>query len=173
MPGARVLVRLSVLALGIGILSAQDLPRIGGESLSGRHVILPDAVSGRVAVLVLGFTKASKTPTTAWGARIETDFASNPEFVLYQLPVLEDVPGIIRGMVISSIKKSVPEKQRDHFVPVLHGEGELRKLVSYKEQDDAYLIVLDRKGSIVYQMHGALSEPNYTEFRQHIMALLR
>lgn len=171
---ARVLVWPSVLALGIGtILSAQDLPKIEGEGLAGHHITLPDAVSGRVAVLVLGFTKGSKTPTSAWGARIETDFAGNPEFILYQLPVLEDVPGIIRGMVISNIEKGVPENQRDRFVPVPRGERELKQLVSYKEQDDAYLILLDRRGSIVYQMHGPLSEPSYAEFRQHIMALLR
>src|ERR1035437_9462974 len=137
--GARVASWLPVMALAVAtVLAAQDLPKIEGESLAGHHVALPDAVSGRVAVLVLGFSKASKTPTSAWGQRIEADFASSSVFVLYQMPVLEDVPGFVRGMVISGMKKGVPEDQRAYFVPVLHGESGLKKLVNYKDPDDAY-----------------------------------
>jgi hypothetical protein len=165
---------LPVMALIVAsVLFAQELPKIEGDSLAGHHVTLPDAASGKVTVLVLGFTKASKTPTSAWGNRIEADFASTADFTLYQLPVLEDVPGFIRGMVISNIKKGVPENQRGYFVPVLHGESDLKKLAHYKEPDDAYLILLDRRGGIAYQIHGILSEPAYSEFRRHIVALLR
>jgi hypothetical protein len=165
---------LAFLTVTVGtLLAAQELPRIEGDSLAGHHVTLADAASGKVAVLVLGFSKASKTPTSAWGNRIETDFATTADFVLYQLPVLEEVPGVIRGMVISNIKKGVPEDRRGYFVPALRGESDLKKLVNYKEPDDAYLILLDRAGRIAYQMHGPLSEPGYSEVRQHIAALLQ
>ncbi len=172
--GTRVWCGLLAIALSVAAtLAAQDLPKIEGDSLAGHHVVLPAAVSGKAAVLVLGFSKASKTPTSAWGKRIETDFASTPDFVLYQLPVLEEVPGFIRGMVISNIKKDVPENRREYFIPVLRGESDLKKLVGYKEPDDAYLILLNRSGKIAYQIHGMLSEPAYADFHQHIVALLR
>jgi hypothetical protein len=174
MCGTRVWPVLLAVALAVTTpLAAQDLPTIEGESLAGNNVALPAAASGKVAALILGFSKASKAPTSAWGHRIETDFAGTPDFVLYQLPLLEDVPGFIRGIVISSMKKDVPENQRNHFIPVLHGESDLKKLVNYQEPDDAYLILLDRNGKIAYQVHGMLSEPEYAEFRQHIAALLR
>jgi hypothetical protein len=154
------------------MLQAQQAPKIEGESLAGSHVVLPDAAAGKVAVLILGFSKASKTPTTAWGKRIETDFANRPGFELYQLAVLEDVPRIIRGMVISGIKGGVPGNMRDHFIPVLHGESELRKLVNYNQPDDSYLIVLDRSGKIAYQTHGTLNDASYAPLREHIDSLL-
>lgn len=162
----------AVTLVGI-VLVAQNLPMIEGDSLTGQHVVLPKAANGKVAVLVLGFTKASKIPTSAWGNRMVTDFANTPNLVLYQLPVLEEVPGIIRGMVISGIKKGVPENRRGYFVPVLHNESELKKLVNYKEPDDAYLILLDLSGRIAYQTHGALTESSYAEVRRHIVALLQ
>ena len=161
-----------VLAVAAAVV-AQNLPTIEGDSLAGQHVALPEAANGKVAVLILGFSKASKMPTSAWGNRIVTDFASTPNLVTYQLPVLEEVPGIIRGMVISGIKKGVPENRRGYFVPVLQGESDLKKLVNYKQPDDAYLILLDRGGRIAYQIHGALTESSYAEVRQHIVALLR
>jgi len=63
--------------------------------------------------------------------------------------------------------------RRDYFVPVVKAESELKKLVNYREPDDAYLILPDRSGKIAFQIHGVLSEQGYTEFRQHILALLR
>jgi len=164
-----------ILALATAALAQtpQPMPRIEGESFAGRKVTLPDATKGHVAVLVFGFSKASKTPTGAWSDRISAEFGSQSGFELYQLPVLEEVPRFIRGMVISGIKKGTKENQRDHFVPILQGESELKKLVNYKEPDDAYLAVLDRSGQIVQQRHGQFSDAAYSQLRDELQRLLK
>jgi len=148
------------------------MPRLEGESLAGHHIVLPDVASGKVAVLIFGFTKASKVPTAAWAKKISADFATQPSFTLYQLPVLEDVPRLIRGMVISGIRKGVPDETRDHSVPILNGEAELKKLVTYKEQDDAYLVVLNREGKVVAQMHSPLTDATYAPLKMQLQSLL-
>ena len=150
----------------------QKMPRVEGESLAGRKVVFPDAAKGHVAVLVLGFTKASKEPSGAWGSRIASEFTSQTGLELYQLPVLEDVPRLFRGMVISGIKKGVKENMRDHFVPILLHESDLKKLVGYKEPDDAYLVVLDASGEIVHQVHGSFSDTAYAQLREELHKLL-
>jgi hypothetical protein len=61
---------------------------------------------------------------------------------------------------------------RDHFVPVLQGESDLKKLVSFKEPDDAYLVVLDPAGQVVHQMHGPFSDAAYGQLRDKLHALL-
>jgi len=148
------------------------MPRIEGESFAGRNVVLPDAAKGHVAVLVFGFTKKSKEPTSAWGIKISSEFGGQAGFELYQLPVLEDVPRFVRGMVISGIKKGVKEDLRDHFVPILQGESELKKLVGYKEADDAYLVILNPAGQIVQQLHGPCTDIAYQQLRNQIQAQL-
>ncbi len=163
---------LLLLASGALAQAVQPMPRIEGENLAGGKVILPDAAKGKVAMLILGFTKASKTPTGAWARKLNAEFANRPDFVLYQVPVLEDVPRLIRGMVISGIKKGVPENLRDHFVPIVSGEAELKKLVNYKEPDDAYLVMLDRSGQIVQQQHSSSPDAAYAPVRDEILSLL-
>lgn len=160
-----------LVALGIA-QSAQQLPSTEGESLAGSKVVLPDAAKGKVAILIFGFTKASKTANSAWADKISSDFATQNGFAVYQLPVLESVPGFIRGMVISSMKKGVRENMRDHFIPILHGEVELKKLVSYKEPDDAYLVMLDGTGQIVEQKHGPFTDTAYAQLRSDIQSQL-
>lgn len=148
------------------------MPRVQGESVAGRTVILPDAAKGHVAVLVFGFTKASKEPSGAWANKIFADFGSQSGFELYQLPVLEDVPRFVRGMVVSGIRKGTKENMRDHMVPILQGEAELKKLVGYKEPNDAYLVILNRSGQVVRQMHGPFSDAAYAQLRGEIQTLL-
>jgi hypothetical protein len=152
--------------------SAPQMPKTEGESLAGRKVVLPDAASGKIAVLVFGFTKASKAQTSAWASKLQADFGTRAGFELYQLPVLEDVPRMVRGMVISGMKKGVADDKRDHFVPVLQGEAELKKLVGYKEADDAYLVVLGRAGNILEQSHGAPDDANHARLRADLEAAL-
>ena len=82
------------------------------------------------------------------------------------------MPRLIRGMVISGIKKGVKEGVRDHFVPILQGEAALKNLVGYKEPDDAYLVVLNPAGQIVRQVHGAYGEAEYRLFREELRMLL-
>ena len=148
------------------------MPRIEGESFAGHKVVLPDAAKGHVAVLVFGFSKKSKEPTSAWGIKINSEFGGRSGFELYQLPVLEDVPHFIRGMVISGIKKGVKENMWDQFVPILQGESELKKLVGYKEADEAYLVVLNPAGEIAALMHGSFSDRAYEQLRNQIQGQL-
>jgi hypothetical protein len=150
----------------------RQMPRIAGESFAGGRVELPDAAKGDIAVLIFGFSKASKAPTSAWSEKLRSDFGSQTGFALYQLPVLEDVPRIIRGVVISGMKKGVPATMRDHFVPILQDGAELKRLVSYQEPDDAYLVLLDRSGQIVGQRHGSFSDAGYRQFESEVLALL-
>ncbi len=168
-----VLCGLSLASSSAPAASHDSLPRIEGENFSGEKVVLPDAAQGKVAVLIFGFSKASGAESRAWAAKISADFQSHSAFTLYQLPVLEDVPRLIRGMVISGIRKGVPENARDHFVPLLKGAADIRKLVHFKEPDDAYLVILDRAGEIAGIVHGPPDQDSYKQFRRVIEPLLR
>jgi len=163
------------LLLLAGWAAAQNLakmPDIEGENLAGQKVTLPQATKGEVAVLVFGFSRASKAPTSAWADKLNSEFGARSGFALYQLPVLEQVPRFIRGMVISGMKRNVGVSVREHFVPLLQREEELKKLVSYKEPDDAYLVILDRGGQIVQQWHGTLTDAAYARLHGELESLL-
>jgi hypothetical protein len=66
-------------------------------------------------------------------------------------------------MIISGMKKGMPDPQRAYVVPVVHQERELK----------AYVVVLDRNSSIMYQTHAATADPGYAELRANLRALLK
>jgi hypothetical protein len=171
---SRSIERTLVVLLGLAAASAgQQFPHLQEESLAGQQIVLPEGVQGKVAVLVLGFSKASSTPTGAWAKRVQQEFGRDSGFVLYQLAVIEEAPKFIRGMIISGMKSGMTDTQRAYVVPVVHQEEELKNLVNFKEADDAYVVVLDRRGKISYQTHAAAVDPAYAELRTKVQSLLK
>jgi hypothetical protein len=169
--------RATILSVALSMLlagaAAQQFPHLQEENLNGQTVVLPEGVSGKVAVLVLGFSHASSTPTGAWAKRAQSDFSKDPGFALYQLAVIEAAPSFIRGMITSGMKKGLSDSQRASIVPVVHQEDALKTLVAFKQPDDAYIVLLDRSGHVVYQTHGSTADPGYAELRVKVQALLK
>ena len=66
-------------------------------------------------MLVLGFSKSSGDVCKGWGQRLAESYRNSYEVVYYQMPVLEGVPKLIRGMVTKSIKSGVPEGRATAF----------------------------------------------------------
>src|SRR4029077_4662872 len=67
--------RVAILSVAAFALSARSetLPRLEGASLSGKQVVLPNDAHGKIALLVIGFTKKSSHATQAWGQRFKKD----------------------------------------------------------------------------------------------------
>ena len=66
-------------------------------------------------------------------------------------------------MIISGMKKGMPDPQRAYDVPVEHQERELK----------AYVVVLDRNSGTMYKTHAATADPGYAELRASLRALLK
>ena len=78
----------SIRAAGLLLMatgSAEQFPRLQEENLNGQQVTLPDAASGKVAVLAIGFSRASARPKGNYAKRIREDLGKNTGVVLYQI----------------------------------------------------------------------------------------
>ena len=144
-----VLSRFVVLAFAAAVLAAQPLPRIEGETLSGKKAALPD---GKSALLIIGFTHGSQAQTKAWSQRVHNQFDT------WSISVLEDVPRLMRGMVSHSIKGSIPREEHDRFLLVYHGEKELKQATGFNRPDDAYVLAIDGGGAIQWRFHGPVTD---------------
>jgi hypothetical protein len=105
--------RFALLVLIVaGIAAAQPLqpgsalPQIKGTSLEDREVTLPDAAAGKAALLIVTFSKAAGEHARAWNDRFVQDYPQDDKATSYSIAMLEDVPGLFRGMVRSGIKRS-------------------------------------------------------------------
>lgn len=155
--------RVAILSLAALVLTAQSetLPRLKGETLADKPIVLPDDAHGKIALLVIGFTRKSSQATRAWGQRFNMDFGSDQRYVRYQVAVLEEVPRLIRGMVTSGIRREIAAGEQEHFVTLFNTEADLKRFVAYSAPDEAYLLLLDVKGEVRWRGHGLFREQDY------------
>jgi hypothetical protein len=147
---------------------AQSLPRFEAQNLSGTKLVFPDALEGKGAVFVVGFSRKSQEQTKIWSKRIAEEFRRTGKSY-FQVAVLQSVPRLLRGVVVSGIRRGVPESQHDKFLVVYQEEDEWKNLVGYTAPDDAYVLVVDGVGRIVWKTHAVFTETEFgrlkSEFR--------
>jgi ATP10 protein len=165
------LLALSWLAAANDRSMAARIPEVHGTSLSNEAVNLPEALQGKVGVLVLGFSRGSRDPVAGWGKRLVTDYRESTTVAYYQMPVLASAPGMVRGLIVRSMKSSVPQVAQARFVPIMDNEAAWRTLVHYVPPDDPYLLVVDGQGNVVWQTQGQVTDTAYAALKQQVEAL--
>jgi len=164
------LVALS-FALAMSLCSEQ-LPRITGETLSGRQVSLPSVSAGSAAIVCIGFSHASQSQLKSWADRTSEAFGQNGRVHVYLVAVLEDAR-LVRGMAVHGMRSRVPAQQQDHFVVVYEGERELKRIAGFRRSEDAYILLLDPRGEIQWVNHGPASDAALQELTDHVHSIQR
>ena len=125
-------------------------PCAHGTTLTGTAVALPDALKGKVGVLVVGFSHASQGQVASWGRLLEADYGkSRTMWRISSCRCSAGAPKMLRGMIVKSMAKSVPEAEKPHFLPLMEDEPAWRAVAHYDKPDDAYVLLVDGDG------HGA------------------
>ena len=149
-------------------ISAQSIPAGAVETLSGKKLTLPDAFLGHPTVLILGFSRKSKDPTGAWFQRLRREFAGQKDVGVYQVAHLQGAPRFIRGMIVSGMRKGVPQEQQDFLLTVFDNQDVWKQLTNFAAPDDAYVLFCDESGRTVWRTHGPVTDQSVEELKRHI-----
>jgi ATP synthase subunit 10 len=164
------LLAMSGFAASDGAIAAR-IPEVHGTSLSNEAVNLPMALQGKVGVLVLGFSRDSREADSAWGKRLAADYRESSTVVYYEMPVLAGAPRMLRGLIVKSMKSSVPASEQARFIVILENEAGWKTITHYGRPDDPYVLVVDSQGNVVWQTQGALTDAAYAALKEHVEAL--
>ena len=137
---------------------------------TGRTAVLPQAASGRVALLLLGFTYDSRFAVEAWAKKFRQEFASRPAGDVLRDPH-DRRPGEA-GEVVHRRRHAHgarPKADYEHVITVYGGTDAWKRRVGFRDPKAAYLILLDPGGKVAWQHAGAFEEgPVPRTFRQGI-----
>lgn len=163
---------LATLVL-LAATASVTLPSVTAQTLSGEEVVLPRDI-GELAVFVTGFTKVSRAQTEAWAHRLRDDSRVSPKATIYEVSILDGVPGFLRGMIISQMKSGIAPQRQKRFLIVTEGvDSWKRALVASGSDDQAYLILVQRSGALVWRGHGAVNDSSYQDLIRVIESLKR
>src|SRR5215467_416763 len=93
---------LPCLAVATGVTLAQgaDLgtvpPKLHGQTLDGKDIVLPDDAAGKVALVIVGASKKGGERTGPWKYHFVADFGSNLHITYFVAAMLQEVPSLFR-----------------------------------------------------------------------------
>ena len=145
----------SELAVGEG------LPELRGEYLSGTKAVLPKDASGRVALLLFGFTYQSRFAVEAWTKRFRGGFEKNPQVTFYEIPMIGGMARLGKWFIDSGMRRGTPKADQENVITVYGGTEPWKQRLGVKAEDFAYLVLLDRKGKVAWRHAGPFEETSY------------
>ena len=148
-----------------------QLPPLEGEFLSGRAAVLPQAASGRVALLMLGFTYDSRFQVEAWAKRFRQEFGTRPGVTFFEIPMIGGMARMAKWFIDSGMRRGTPKADQENVITIYGGTEVWKQRLGVKSEDSAYLVVVDSKGKVAWRHGGPFDEASYRDLAAQIRKL--
>ena len=151
----------------------EPLPTLEGQFLTGPAAVLPQASSGKVTLIAMGFTYASRVPVEAWGDWYRTAIGSRTDITFFEVPMIGGLATLGRWFIDRGMREGTPVELHDHVITVYRGTGDWKQRISYASahKDDAYLIVLDKEGVVRWLHHGVFDTLQSDQLKRLLTSL--
>lgn len=158
----------------IGVQVGQPLPVLRGDLLTGAGVELPAAASGKVTLLLLGFTYGSRSQVEAWSVRFRTAFAREPRVTFFEVPMLGGMARVGRWFIDSGMRRGTPEAFHANVLTVYSDVGDWKERLGYdpKRESAAYLVLLGPDGVVRWLHTGPVEDTAFDALRTVVAGLL-
>ena len=157
----------------VPLLSPGDpLPPLRGDFLTGRPATLPDAASGRIALIAVGFSYESRFAVEAWIGRFRKDFGGKPDVTFFEVPMVGGMARMGKWFIDSGMRQGTPKQDQENVITVYGGTESWKQRLGFASPGAAHLILLDRRGTVRWLHPGKFDETAYTDLSAHLNALL-
>jgi hypothetical protein len=170
------LLGLSIVAIAAPPLPelaiGDELPQLRGEFLSGRTAVLPQASSGRVTLLVLGFTYDSRFGVEAWVKRFREEFDAETRVTFFEMPMIGGMARMAKWFIDSGMRRGTPKADHEHVITVYGGTDQWKQRVGFRDPKAPYLLLLNPGGKLVWRHAGNINDEAYKALSAQVTTLL-
>ena len=149
-----------------------QLPPLKGEFLSGRTAVLPQAASGRVALLMFGFSYDSRFQVEAWAKRFRQDFGAKTGVTFFEIPMIGGMARMGKWFIDSGMRRGTPKADHENVITVYGGTDAWKQRVGFHDPKAAYLVLIDQQGRVTWRSAGSLDEQRYRALSSEVSRLL-
>ena len=133
---------------------------------------MPDAASGHVALLALGFTYDSRFAVEAWVGRFRKDFGDNPQVTFYEVPMIGGMARLGKWFIDGGMRKGTSREDHEHVITVYGGTDRWKQRLGFQSPNAAYLILLDQSGTVRWLYRGQFDAEAYAMLSHQVAELL-
>jgi hypothetical protein len=165
-------VSAAALALAQGPPAGSEPPKLHGETLEGKTIVLPDAAAGKVTMIVIGASRKGGDRTGPWKDHFAADFGSNTHADYYVAAMLQRVPGMVRGVIRSGMRGGTPPAARNHVLTSASDEDAWKKYLAMTDDSLPSVLLLDASGRVRWSFNGVFDDADYQRLKSAATAAL-
>jgi hypothetical protein len=133
-------------------------PALSAQSLTDTVVSLPEAVTGKVSLMVLTFSRPDDKDLASWVKPFAEKFNGNSMTAYYEIALIGDV-GFINGIIFGGMKDGATDEQKAHLLVYFHDKDPYKKIFNVTDDSLIYICLLDQKGMIRLARSGRHASP--------------
>lgn len=159
----------SATALNLGDV----LPDISGQTPSGGSLHLSDVVAHKTSVVVFSFSRTAGKDARLWNDHLYKDYGSNRLVAGSTVIMLEAAPRLLRGIIVSELKKNMPPSMRDRTMVSYQNEELWKQRLAMADDSHAFVLLLGPDRRLRWRNSGAFSDAEYTELKNKVQEQLQ
>jgi hypothetical protein len=133
-------------------------PKIIGIDLEGNKKELPQAFSAKLNIVAVAFKREQQSDVDTWIKAVDDITAKNSEINFWEIPLIYELNSFKRAWVNNGMRFGIKDEQaRKRTITVYTNRDEFFKIMKMKE-DEIYVLLLDNKGKILWQINGVADE---------------
>lgn len=170
----RLLAAAVALAASGVAASAQTVPPLSLESLSGNEVEVPSGLPGRVNLLILAFEREQQPDADTWLGRAESlRRDSDGAFDYFELPVIGRANFALRFVIDNGMRSGIPEgPAQDRVLTVYDGAEDLMAALGDPSESTIHVLLIDRAGDVLWSASGPATDDDDASLREAVAGAL-
>jgi hypothetical protein len=148
-----------ILELLVAALSIAGL-NLPAQNLKGLPRAFPADMAEHRAIVVVTFSQAASDEGAQWTRKLrekQTELA----ITIYQVAILEEVPPMVRFLVISAMRRGIPKELHDNFWIATSSAREWQEVIGSRSLGQAHVFLLEGRTQIPWHFDGAYSKPGF------------
>jgi len=148
----------------------ETFPSVGGESLAGESVRIPDDFAGRPVVLLVGYVQKAQFDLDRWALGILQAGLPIPVIEVPTIPGL--LPGAFARSIDSGMRAGIPSEDWGSVVTVYGDAAKIVRTTGNETPRNGRVLLLDREGRIVWYHDRGYSAGKMLELRAATEAIV-
>ena len=147
-------------------------PKLHGQTLNGKDIVLADAATGKVVLIIVGASKKGGERTGPWKDHFVADFGFNGQTTYFVTAMLQKVPSLFRGVIRSGMRGGTPDAERSHILTSATDEDAWKQYLEMKDDSIPSVLLLDESGHLRWSYSGIFDSDHYQALKAAAATLL-
>ena len=152
---------------------SSKIPHMTGIDLTGQERPIPESLDGKLNILVFAFQREQQENVNTWIPRAEGLMTDFPELRFYEIPLIYEMNGLMRGWVNNGMRAGVKDTvSRERTITVYTDREQFLNLMDMREET-IYTVLVDETGNVLWRQEGDATDEKVESLRTAIEGQLK